>query len=470
MRIVLAGYNIDLDGLKEKKSVQTPETFAAAYARISHSPKPVSELRAVARNEIAKAREQNRRIIFEMGHHAVAEHSVFNFDMMDISRFAIEFLESHRLMSYTEASQRYIQWEAKFIVPDELKKTRLLPIYLKTIKFQNQAYQTLVKKLSIFETKLAKPIEDARYVTSLAMTTQLGATMNARNLELLIRRCAASDIAEIRTLGKKLYDLVIKIAPSIILFYEPTEYDKKTYSELTEFNHRDVEVQREHREKHQISDNKTCNLVDYTKSGDDKIIAGIIHHISQMSYSDAMKKVRKLSNTKKLEYIKKSFQYAKLYDATLREFEHSYLTYELVVSAACFGQLKRHRIASITAQDYDVNLGVTRPDTILKGKQLDVFSQVMEKTEAVYDKIYQKLPHIAPYILTQAHRHRVLLTLNIRELYHMARLRMDASAQWDIREITGRMVEQAQKVMPLSLLFCGAKDQFDQTYQKYFQI
>lgn len=175
-----------------------------------------------------------------------------------------------------------------------------------------------------------------------------------------------------------------------------------------------------------------------------------------------------MSHVRKLEYIKKAFQYAKLYDATLREFEHCYLTFEVIVSAACFGQLKRHRIATITAQDYDLNLGVTMPETIRKGKQTELFNRVIETTEKTYDKIYKHFPHIAPYILTQGHRRRVLLTVNVRELYHIARLRMDVTAQWDIRQITEKLIKEAQKVMPLSLLFCGAKDQFDLTHRQYF--
>ena len=178
--------------------------------------------------------------------------------------------------------------------------------------------------------------------------------------------------------------------------------------------------------------------------------------------------MKKLSYSRKLEYIKQAFKYAKLYDATLREFEHSYLTIELIISAACFGQLKRHRIATISAQDYDLNLGITIPDSIQKGKQTDLFNKVIETTEKMYNKIYKELPQVAPYILTQAHRRRVLLTVNVRELYHIARLRLDATAQWDIRNITTKMLEQGQKKMPLSLLFCGAKDQFDLTHQKFF--
>jgi thymidylate synthase ThyX len=377
-------------------------------------------------------------------------------------------------------------------VPDELKKTKLLPAFLKTINLQNQTYQKFTtdspctnrqtqcslgenvsfnlynlndrcggaredkgkkKILSIRSENSVIPIEDARYVTSLAMATQLGATFNARNLELVIRRFAASDLSEVRKIGRKLFDLAVKVAPSIILFYEPTEYDEKTYYNLGELHHRDTETQRENK-------GEQCKLVDFTSSSDDKIIASIIHRVSNMSYAKAMKKVQKMSYARKLEYIKKAFQYAKLYDVTLREFEHCYLTFEAIVSAACFGQLKRHRLATITPQDYDLNLGVTIPDSIKQGKQTDLFNKVIAETEKTYNKIYKDLPHIASYILTQAHRRRVLLTVNVRELYHIARLRMDKTAQWDIRELTTEMVKQARKVMPLSILFCGAKDQY----------
>ncbi len=482
MKIILAGYNIDLDAIKDKKSILTPETFSAAYARISRSPKSIPELRAIANQEIKKTRAQNKRIIYEMGHHSIAEHAVFNFDIINISRLAVEHIESHRLNSYTEASQRYIQWSSKYVVPDELKKTKLLPPFLKTIKLQNEAYRYFIaenvasrlvldkrKRLGInpnattsaLEKRKTIPIEDARYATSLSMATQLGATFNARNLELLIRRFNTSDISEVRAIGKKLYKLAVKVAPSITLFWQATDYDKKTYSDLKELCHRDTEAQRENK-------SEQCKLIDYTKNSDDKIIASIIHRVSNISYTQALSKVKKLSKTEKLEYIKKAFQYAKLYDVTLREFEHAYLTFEVIVSAACFGQLKRHRLATITPQDYDLGLGVTIPDSIKQGGQTELFNQVIDQTEKTYKKIYKKLPHIAPYILTQAHRRRVLLTINVRELYHIARLRMDKTAQWDIRYLTEEMLRQAQKVMPLSLMFCGAKDQYDKAHQKHF--
>ncbi|HOU48944.1 MAG TPA: FAD-dependent thymidylate synthase, partial [Candidatus Aminicenantes bacterium] len=126
MKIVLAGYNVDREALDEVLRAfpgrldLTPETLSAAYARISRDPRPADELRRAARREVEKARRSNAAIIFKMGHHSVAEHAVFNFDLMGISRLAIEEIEKFRLCSFTEKSQRYIKLGDDYVVPEEI--------------------------------------------------------------------------------------------------------------------------------------------------------------------------------------------------------------------------------------------------------------------------------------------------------------------------------------------------------------
>jgi len=94
MKVILAGYNVDSEVLEDLKKCSppredvTPETLSASYARISRDPRPVDELRAVSRKEVERARRSNRNIIFKMGHHSVAEHAVFNFDVIGVSRLA----------------------------------------------------------------------------------------------------------------------------------------------------------------------------------------------------------------------------------------------------------------------------------------------------------------------------------------------------------------------------------------------
>ena len=153
MKVYLAGYNVDSEVLEDLKKNSppredvTPETLSAAYARISRDPRPVNQLRVLSRQEVKRARSSNKNIIFKMGHHSVAEHAVFNFDIIGVSRLAIEEIEKFRLCSYTEKSQRYIELSEDIVLPEEIKKSGLQDIFLSTVKAQNELYQKLHQKL-----------------------------------------------------------------------------------------------------------------------------------------------------------------------------------------------------------------------------------------------------------------------------------------------------------------------------------
>ena len=73
-------------------------------------------------------------------------------------------------------------------------------------------------------------------------------------------------------------------------------------------------------------------------------------------------------------------------------------------------------------------------------------------------------------MLTNAHRRRALLRVNLRELYHISRLREDASAQWEIREVAAEMSRLAKKAMPLSGLLLGGKDAYPEFYARVFGV
>jgi len=494
MKVILAGYNLDTSVINELKknnpSLQnvTPETMSAAYARISRDPRSVDVLRAVARSEVEKARRSNENIIFKMGHHSVAEHAVFNFDIIGISRLAIEEIEKFRLCSYTEKSQRYVKLEDDFLIPEEIKQAGKKDSFCATIKSQNTLYHGLYKKLKpyFFEnfpdlagnpkkhsilTGWAK--EDARYCVSLATLGQLGMTANARNLEFLIRRLASKDLEEIRNLNQKIYARAKKVAPSIMLFTEASDYDSKTYKNLEETakaitlgldKHKNgVGKRRRDRGEHE-----PVRLVDHTVDGDTKLVATLLHTSTKDPYEECLTMAEALKAPQRKELCKTAFEHMEFFDGVLREFEHVDLTFALEISATCFAQLKRHRMATLTAQPYNLNLGVTVPPSIREiGAEKD-FLDVIDRTEDCYKTLVDSLSMGAEYILTNAHRRRVLFKVNARELYHISRLREDTTAQWDIRHVVSRMSQKAKEVMPLTFLLIGAKDSYPELYKKLF--
>lgn len=481
MKVLLAGYNLDTTAIDEMKQRAggrddiTPEILSASYARISRDPRSIPELRAAARQEVEKARKSNASIIFKMGHHSVAEHAVFNFDIMGVSRLALEELEHFRLGSYTEKSQRYITLEDNVVMPDEIKGTVHADAFASLVKDQNKLYHELYAELRnhVFKkhADLAKDPkntsllegwakEDARYITSLATEGQLGMTLNARTLELLFRRFASHELSEIKNIGRNMFDLVHKIAPSIILFTEANDYDSKTYPALEKASKKYL--------KGPSGKVRDIALADHTKDPDNITVAALLHTASDMSFDGCLKAVKRMTLKDKKDIVRSSLQHMEFYDKAPREFEYVDMTFALTISASCFAQLKRHRLASLTGQRYDPALGITTPQSIKDIKADRKFMHMIARTDKLHEQLAKISPVVAQYCLTNAHKRRVLFKMNARELYHISRLREDNHAQWDIRQVSEEMSALAKKAMPLTMLLIGGKDGYVKNYEKVF--
>ncbi len=485
MIVKLAGFNVDVQNIEDMKKLfnqypnitkeeieqfkklhWTPETLSASYARISRDSDPIDKLRENARNEIEKARKSNKAIIFDMGHSSVAEHAVFNIDVINISRLLAEKLEKARLISFTEKSQRYIKIGKDVLFPEEFKEDKdffneykslvndlfdtynflhdkILPYFLDknpSIKTESREYKDIIN--------LAK--EDARYILPLSTLTQLGMTVNARNLEKIIRKLLSFELSEAHFLGKELFKVVDGYAPSLVKYTEPTEYETKTSSLIKEaigdLNSNDIP--------------KEVELVNIDKNIEEKILAGFVVKNSNLDYKSAIKAVNEWDLNKKKDLFKKSIKYLNSFDQVLREFELSGAEFNLVISATAFAQIKRHRMATIVDGQYSPVLGVKIPDSIIETNQKDFFMNKINQIEKLYEKAKNKWGSAGDYILSNSHRKNIILKCNFRELVHISRLRSDKHAQWDIRNISDMMINDTISHFPIiGCLLCG-KDQF----------
>jgi len=485
MDVILAGYNIDYEIIRQiaaehpERQDLTPETIAAAYARISRNPRPVNELRGLARGEVEKARASNRNIAFAMGHSSIAEHAVFNFDVLNVSRLLVEEIEKFRLASYTEKSQRYVLLQDDFVIPDEVRRAGLEEVFIATVRAQNRCYRELYEKLLPFvfarnQALAADPVnksllegwakEDARYIISLATETQLGMTVNARNLELMIRRLAACPLVEAHEYSRRLYDATEGVAPSLVRYTEPTAYDLETREALRA----EAAGIIAERTADSPGADTPVHLIDATPEADDKVTASLLHSASLLPLSRCREITAGMDRAQKEALIRTALQRMKAYDAAPREFEQVGLLFELTISATCFAQVKRHRMATLSVQEYNPALGVTIPPAVREIGMEGPFREICARTEEIWERIRRASPAAAAYILTNAHRRHVAMRVSARELYHLARVRADRHAQWDIRETALQMVAAGRKVMPLTMMLAAGKDDFDSLSARTF--
>lgn len=462
MIVNLAGYNLDIDLIRKlaEQDKATPETLAAAYARISRSKKNVTELRQEAIRDVARARKSNRNIVFEMGHSSVAEHAVFNFDLIGISRYLIEFIERSRLVSFTEKSQRYVTLEDDYIIPAEIRTKNLATEFSRVIARQNELYHHMYGKAKAYLENTGfsgtarelsgKAKEDARYVLALATQTQLGMTINARNLEKLLCRLDCIELQEATELKRQLEKLARDVAPSLIKYTGAGYYEKKSCAYFPDSAPENLQ--------------ETVKLISATDKGDDIILTALAFQECGSDIITVRKKITGMSKSQKKQVFTGLFHEMKAYHSVPRAFELVNFLFQLHISSCCYGQLKRHRMCTIIKSDYHPGRGYMIPPLLQELNMEKQIEAVMNETSRLYFRLEAEKKGLGNYILTNGHKITVLFQVNLREMYHFSRLRSDKHAQWEIRAISHKMDELVKTSVPLAGCYLMGKDEFEKNY------
>jgi thymidylate synthase (FAD) len=155
------------------------------------------------------------------------EHANFNFIIWNVSRSLTHELVRHRLASYSQLSQRYVDSSnVDFIVPPAIqelakKDPETYRAWIEHCERSRQLYEDLTVKLSSMyedtESKLEKrkkARQAARSVLPNATETKIFVTMNARAIRHLVelRANPAADV-EIRLLAVKICRILLDKAP-----------------------------------------------------------------------------------------------------------------------------------------------------------------------------------------------------------------------------------------------------------------
>lgn len=183
-----------------------PEKIPAMAAKLTHSKIKPEDLGKSSPKELAVVLEQ----VMKLGHTSVVEHASFTFAISDVSRSLTHQLVRHRIASYSQQSQRYVNLnEPHYVIPPTIEKNKKMKkAYVETMGIIWEQYNKLLE--------MDIPAEDARYVLPNAAYTNIMVTMNARSLlNFFELRCCLHAQWEIRLLANKMLQEVKKVAPTI---------------------------------------------------------------------------------------------------------------------------------------------------------------------------------------------------------------------------------------------------------------
>lgn len=134
--------------------------------------------------------------------------------------------------------------------------------------------------------------------------------------------------------------------------------------------------------------------------------------------------------------------------------EHAGFTFRIEdVSRVLLAQLTRHRLASFSVQSQrycGANLNVVVPDSMVCPELVDDIVEVRRAVEKLYTKAISlgKPAEDARYLTLQGGVTSLIVTMNARELRHFFSLRCCNRAQWEIRELSRRMLAECSVVAP----------------------
>ncbi len=455
-----------------------PEVVAVLFAYVSRSPASFREnlLKLIKSRDLdmgelitsfrrkgmdygeakEKARKFHEKWVVGYGHSSVAEHAFASIAIENVSILATKVIEDNRLASYTEKSTRYQVFDRdRYYKPGRIMDsefsgeyedfcnslfgfyTENMPKVIGHFKKAHPKPEDMSERLYESVSK-ARACDVMRYALPAATLTNLGMTINARSLEHAIRKLLSHPLREMNETGKGIRGEVTKIIPTLVKYADRNEYIAETNNAMKSFG---MGGDRE--------EGKAVSLVEYDREAEEKLVSAILYRYSKRSYGQIKESVKKMPAGEKEEVIDEFLKRMEKHDIPMRELEHVYYTFDILLDYGAFRDIQRHRMCTQTNQELGTGHGYSVPKEMEEVGIKEGFTDLMERAKELFGKISRKFPKEAQYLVPLAFRKRVLITWNLRELFYFVRLRSGKGGHESYRKIACRVYDELEKVHPL---------------------
>lgn len=436
----------------------SPEVVAVTFAKTSRSPKPFDEIARELTEE--KSSQFHERWVVGYGHSSVAEHAVLSIAIENVSILATKVIEDNRLASFTEKSTRYQAFDRnRYHKPKKIMASALAKLYVDTADFLMDNYLDMLSKMtSLLEKKYPAgadepenmyqmriknlALDSCRYMLPAATLTNLGMTINARNLEYAIVKLLTNPLEEMQEIGEEIKNEALTVTPTLVKYTAFNKYFAETSQQMLNLSQSLLAIKRAKNQDGAV-------LVDYDKGAEDKLVTALLYRFSKYPYNQIKKIVKKMSPESKAKVIDEALNRLGKFDRPLRELEHIYYTFDILIDYGAFRDVQRHRMCTQTNQDLTIEHGYIIPNEIVEAGLKEQYEKSMKKAAKAYKEIIKELPSHAAYIVPLAYKKRTLFTWNLRSLFHFIKLRSGKTGHESYRKLAQQMYDIIAQKQPL---------------------
>ncbi len=433
-----------------------PETIAVTFAKTSRSPDSFRQIAAELTDQ--KSAEFNEKWVVGYGHSSVAEHAVLHIAVENVSRLAVECIESNRLASYTEKSTRYQTWSGDaFYIPEEWKTSpfaerymaanvRLLDTYAKfipaVISATTKHYPQLDQETTpAYERRIRSlAVDVCRYLLPASSLANVGITINARALEHAICKMLSHPLVEVRQIGQEIKSVTKEVVPTLLKYAEALPYlneMEETFSIL---------------ENPAPAENDDWfHLLSWDADTVNQLLAGVYFRFASdpaLNYSQTLKTVKRMDAEAKRKLLRLLLSERDRHVLPLRELEHIQFKFEVTLDQGAYYEVKRHRMMTLTPRPLTACLGYATPKLIESAGLASEYNDLMQMASDTYASLSQVSPQAAAYVVPNAFNRRFLISINLRSAMHFIALRSALNAHFAIRRMALKMAEEIENVLP----------------------
>lgn len=431
-----------------------------------------------------RARDFFSKWLAAYGDDSIAQMAGAHLFFENISQVAAKNLEDFRIgFAPLEKSTRYVLFDQKiggrylyFLEPD-IAKSRFGREYARLLNMLFDRYSASIAPLLKYlkkkysqepdqsvraytSTMTAKACDVLRSYLPAATLTNVGFFGVGQAFEYVLTKSFASPLAEVRQLAKLAQKELNAVIPSLVdrassprgkIYQRYVRNTEKSLGKLTKkiLGSAIPEVSTYSHPGGGLRESGV-ELVEWDADAEEKIVASLLYKYSSLPYQEIKNRVSQLTNSQKLEVIKKVVSLRQVRQHRLvRSFENTYYKFDIVGNFGIYRDLHRHRMLTQERQRFTTALGSDVPEDLSRSKLDKQYRDAAEKVDSFYRKIRAKFPDQAQYVVMMGHRIRWYQWENLRELGWEAELRTGPQGHPDYRKIEHLKVEAVRKVHPI---------------------
>ncbi|HEX6674069.1 MAG TPA: FAD-dependent thymidylate synthase [Actinomycetes bacterium] len=442
------------------------DEFADQAEAGAHEPSPATGTR--------RATELYGRIFDQYGDDSVAQLGGAHLACEQASNLLTKALEWGRLAAYLEQSTRYVSYTSKpggrwrYHLDPEVAGDPLGAEYRRVLDGLFETYAELLPALTGHLARVApnrpggseaawrralkaRALDGLRGLLPAATTSNLGIYATGQAYEALLLRLRADPLPEARSYADLILDELRKVIPTFLTRVDRpdrggawSQYLARTAAETAALTAELLGRGAGSPQRASLGEAEeagpSVTLTEFDPAAEDKVLTAIAYPHLQAGEAEVAARVAKLGAEERARLLAAYVgERGNRRHKPGRAFERALYTFDVVTDYGAFRDLQRHRLCTIVWQPLTPALGHEVPDDVAAAGLEDRFAAAMAASAELYRALLPRFPAQAPYAVALAHRVRFAITLNARELLHLAELRSSPQGHPAYRRVAQEM-------------------------------